>query len=86
MWWNHVCVCISGEVLGFENFVYSVFEFIHAMIESRRFRPAIKKAIGDLLYYIILYMQITDDQVRFLPQFYFVYQSGNVNFSRQFTK
>ena len=54
----------DGEVLGFENLIYSVFEFINALIETSKFRTTVKKAMDDLLYYIILYMQITEDQVR----------------------
>jgi hypothetical protein len=54
----------DGEVLGFENLVYSVFDFIHALIDTPKYRSTVKKAIGDLLYYVILYMQITEDQER----------------------
>ena len=53
----------SGEQLGFESLVYGVFEFIHAMIDSSKFRSVIKKSMQDLLYYVILYMQMTGDQV-----------------------
>ena len=54
---------ISGEVLGFENLVLNVFEFVHAMLETSKFRSTIKKSCDQLLYYIILYMQITEEQV-----------------------
>ena len=49
--------------MGFESLVYSVFEFIHGMIDSSRFRAVIQKSIENLLYYVILYMQMTEDQV-----------------------
>jgi len=54
----------DGEVLGFENLVYSVFEFIHALIDTSKFRTVVKKSVNDLLYYVMLYMQITEDQER----------------------
>lgn len=56
---------VSGEVLGFENLVYSVFEFIHALIDINKFRGTIRKTMTDLLYYVVLYMQMTEDQVEF---------------------
>ena len=53
----------DGEVLGFENLVFAIFEFVHALIETPKFRGAIKSGLTDLIYYIVLYMQITEDQV-----------------------
>ena len=54
---------LAGEVLGFENLVYSVFEFIHILIDINKFRGTIRKSMTDLLYYVVLYMQMTEDQV-----------------------
>ncbi|XP_060587837.1 importin-9-like [Ruditapes philippinarum] len=54
----------DGGVLGFENLVYGVFEFIHALLDSSKFRDLVKKSINDILYYVITYMQITEDQGR----------------------
>ncbi|XP_071960511.1 importin-9-like [Antedon mediterranea] len=52
----------DGEVLGFENLVFSVFDFINGMIETPKFRSTIKKSVDQLFYYIVLYMQITEEQ------------------------
>ncbi|KAL3853056.1 hypothetical protein ACJMK2_016638 [Sinanodonta woodiana] len=54
----------DGEVLGFENLVYSVFEFVHALIEVSKFRSTVKKSVDEIFFYVILYMQITEDQGR----------------------
>ena len=54
---------LIGEVLGFETLVYGVFEYIHAMIDTSKFRSTVRKSMDQLLYYVILYMQITQDQV-----------------------
>uniref|UniRef100_UPI00358E2BF2 importin-9 isoform X2 n=2 Tax=Myxine glutinosa TaxID=7769 RepID=UPI00358E2BF2 len=54
----------DGEVLGFENLVFSIFEFVHALLESPRFRGTLRKALPDLIYYIIVYAQITEEQVK----------------------
>lgn len=52
-----------GEVLGFENLVFSIFEFVHALLENNKFKSTVKKALPELIYYILLYMQITEEQV-----------------------
>ncbi|XP_065836294.1 importin-9-like [Oscarella lobularis] len=52
----------DGECLNFENFVYGIFDFILAVIEIPKLRSAIKKVIHELIYYVILYQQITEDQ------------------------
>ena len=56
----------DGEVLGFENLVFAIFEFVHALVESPKFRVAVKSGLSDLMYYIVLYMQITHEQVGFI--------------------
>ncbi|XP_053562447.1 importin-9 [Bombina bombina] len=53
----------DGEVLGFENLVFSIFEFVHTLLENK-FKGTIKKALPELIYYIILYMQITEEQIK----------------------
>ncbi|CAF96488.1 unnamed protein product, partial [Tetraodon nigroviridis] len=53
----------DGEVLGFENLVFSIFEFVHTLLENNKFKTTVKKALPELIYYVILYMQITEDQV-----------------------
>ena len=57
------CVFPVGEVLGFENLVFSIFEFVHALLENSKFKSTVKKALPELIYYLILYMQITEEQV-----------------------
>ena len=58
-----LCVLLPGEVLGVENLVFSSFEFVHTLLENSKFKSTVKKALPELIYYIILYMQITEDQV-----------------------
>ncbi|XP_055724062.1 LOW QUALITY PROTEIN: importin-9-like [Salvelinus fontinalis] len=54
----------DGEVLGFENLVFSIFEFIHTLLENSKFKSTVKRALPELIYYIIVYMQITEDQIK----------------------
>jgi hypothetical protein len=53
----------KGEVISFENLVSSIFEFVHALVEATRFRTAVRDGISQIIYYIILFMQITEEQV-----------------------
>lgn len=53
-------------MLGFENLVFSVFEFIHGLIETPKFKKTVKKFLDELIYFLVLYMQITEDQVRIM--------------------
>ncbi|XP_068125456.1 importin-9 [Hyperolius riggenbachi] len=53
----------DGEVLGFENLVFSIFEFVHTLLENK-FKGTVKKALPELFYYVILYMQITEEQIK----------------------
>uniref|UniRef100_A0A3Q4GDQ2 Importin 9 n=1 Tax=Neolamprologus brichardi TaxID=32507 RepID=A0A3Q4GDQ2_NEOBR len=57
----HLC---DSEVLGFENLVFSIFEFVHTLLENNKFKSTVRKALPELIYYIILYMQITEDQIK----------------------
>lgn len=54
----------DGEVLGFENVVFMIFDFVNALVETPRFHGLVKKGLSDLIYYIVFYMQITEEQVR----------------------
>ncbi|XP_071190969.1 importin-9-like isoform X1 [Salvelinus alpinus] len=54
----------DGEVLGFENLVFSIFEFIHTLLENSKFKSTVKRSLPELIYYIIVYMQITEDQIK----------------------
>lgn len=49
-------VDFDGEVLGFENFVFSIFEFVYVLLENSKFKSIVKKVLFELIYYIILYM------------------------------
>ncbi|KAG7261839.1 hypothetical protein CRUP_022882 [Coryphaenoides rupestris] len=38
-------------VLGFENLVFSIFEFVHTLLENSKFKSTVKKALPELIYY-----------------------------------
>ena len=66
--------------------MYSVFEFIHIMIDSSKFRSTVKKTIDQILYYVITYMQITEDQVVLysnyvINKYLYIYEPLHVKFN-----
>ena len=46
-------------MLGFENLVFAIFEFVHALVETPKFKGAVKTGLSELMYYIVLYMQVS---------------------------
>ena len=60
--------------MGFENLVFSVFEFIHGLIETPKFKKTVKKFLDELIYFLVLYMQITEEQVGFVFRCFFSFQ------------
>ena len=40
-----------------------MFDFIHALVESSKFKAVVKTHLQQLLYFLLVYMEITEDQV-----------------------
>jgi len=57
---------LVGEVLGLENLVLGIFDFVHALIETSRHRTLMNKYTEQLIYYVFHYMQMTEDQANWL--------------------
>ena len=53
----------DGELLGRESLVYSLFALMQAFSKDRRYRPIVTSTLDDLVYHVISYMQITDEQI-----------------------
>ncbi|KAK4336894.1 hypothetical protein RND71_043459 [Anisodus tanguticus] len=54
----------DGEVLSVKSIVFSIFDFITILIEIPKTRNLIRGSIRELVYYILVYMQITDEQMQ----------------------
>lgn len=48
----------DGEVLSLENLVFALFDFLSILLENSRTRKLIKESLADLIYYILIYMQM----------------------------
>lgn len=53
----------DGQVLSFDNLVYSIFEFVGTLIDNKKFCDSVKNGLDDLVYYIIVYGQVTEEQI-----------------------
>ena len=59
-----VGVCDSdGEVKGQESTLFAIFEFIGALSESSFSKRLLPPILPELVYHLIGYMQITEEQV-----------------------
>uniref|UniRef100_H2ZMC2 Importin N-terminal domain-containing protein n=1 Tax=Ciona savignyi TaxID=51511 RepID=H2ZMC2_CIOSA len=52
----------DGELLSFGSLVYSIFDFIESLLDCHKFRKVVKKSLDELIYYLIMYMQVTEEQ------------------------
>uniref|UniRef100_A0A0D6QYM5 Importin N-terminal domain-containing protein n=1 Tax=Araucaria cunninghamii TaxID=56994 RepID=A0A0D6QYM5_ARACU len=53
----------DGSDQSLEAFIIQLFEFLLSVIGNTKMAKVIKKHVGDLVYYTIAFMQITEDQV-----------------------
>ena len=65
--WNSLFL---GEVLSFENLVFSVFQFIQGLVETPKFKKTVDQHLEEILYYTMEYMQITENQVNIFYKCY----------------
>uniref|UniRef100_A0A182RTC9 Importin N-terminal domain-containing protein n=1 Tax=Anopheles funestus TaxID=62324 RepID=A0A182RTC9_ANOFN len=48
----------------FVQMILQIFEFVHTIIEMKKYKAAIMNVLTDLVYITMLYMQITEEQAR----------------------
>ena len=53
----------DGEVIGQECTIFAVFEFINVLGENEELQGLLLPILPQLMYFLIIYMQITQEQV-----------------------
>lgn len=53
----------EDEIENMTTMILQMFEFIHGLIESKKFKQLIKNVTVDLIYIVIVYIQITEQQL-----------------------
>ncbi|XP_058829276.1 importin-9 isoform X2 [Topomyia yanbarensis] len=54
----------GDENEDFISMILQIFEFLHTIIEMKKYKGAITNVLTDLIYIIILYMQMTEEQAQ----------------------
>lgn len=57
-----------GETLSFESLIYSLFEFVQVLMDISTYKGSVKSSMEELCYYLILCMQITEEEVNNLKK------------------
>ena len=63
------CICfqcasiLAGEIINFNNLIIAIFEFVHSIVDRKRFSNLLDNLLQEVMYYLIIFMQITDDQI-----------------------
>ena len=64
-------VCDSdGEVIGHESVIFAIFEFINVLTDSPFSHHLLPPILSELVYYLIMYTQITQEQVSLLSSIF----------------
>ena len=53
----------DGEVINFNNLIIAIFEFIESIVDHKRFSNLLDNMLEEVMYYLIIFMQITDEQI-----------------------
>lgn len=53
----------DGSELGFSSLLQSIFEFIQALIERKKYKAMMRKVLPDVVYFIISYLCIPEYQI-----------------------
>ncbi|XP_076177176.1 importin 9 [Ptiloglossa arizonensis] len=53
----------DGEIINFSNLIIAIFEFVHSIVDRKRFSNLLDNLLQEVMYYLIIFMQITEDQI-----------------------
>ncbi|XP_014471469.1 PREDICTED: importin-9 [Dinoponera quadriceps] len=54
----------DGEVINFNNLIIAIFEFVQSIADHKKFASLLDNLLPELMYYLIIFMQITPDQIQ----------------------
>lgn len=61
---NNLYTSPLGEVINFNNLIIAIFEFVQSMTYRKKFTNLLDNLLPELMYYLIIFMQITPDQIQ----------------------
>lgn len=60
----NTCVYFSGEVINSNSLIIAIFEFVQTIVDRKRFTNLLDNMLPEVIYYLIVFMQITVDQIQ----------------------
>ncbi|XP_067212892.1 importin-9 isoform X3 [Linepithema humile] len=54
----------DGEVINFNSLIIAIFEFVQTIVDRKRFINLLDNMLPEVMYYLIIFMQITFDQIQ----------------------
>ncbi|XP_026826550.1 importin-9 isoform X2 [Ooceraea biroi] len=54
----------DGEVIDFNSLIIAIFELVQTTLEHKKFRNLLDNKLPEIMYYLIIFMQITVDQIQ----------------------
>ncbi|XP_020292882.1 importin-9 isoform X2 [Pseudomyrmex gracilis] len=54
----------DGEVINFNSLIIAIFELIQTIVDRKRFTNILDNMLGEVIYYLIVFMQITPEQIQ----------------------
>ena len=59
-----MCIYFLGEVINFNSLIIAIFEFVQTIVERKKFINMLDNMLPEIMYYLIIFMQITVDQIQ----------------------
>ncbi|KYN23174.1 Importin-9, partial [Trachymyrmex cornetzi] len=54
----------DGEVINSNSLIIAIFEFVQTIVDRKRFMNLLDNMLPEIMYYLIIFMQITVDQIQ----------------------
>lgn len=55
---------ILGVIINFNNLIIVTLEFLSTLLDHKRYCNLVNNFLPEIMYYIILFMQVTEDQIK----------------------
>ncbi|XP_015606737.1 importin-9 isoform X2 [Cephus cinctus] len=53
----------DGQIINFNNLIMATFDFVHTLVDYKRFFNLLDNLQSEVMFYLIIFMQITDEQI-----------------------
>jgi len=62
--YKYMCTYFPGEVINSNSLIIAIFEFVQTIVDRKRFTNLLDNMLPEIIYYLIIFMQITVDQIQ----------------------